>query len=414
MSGMEYTPRTAFGRPVSAVPEPVPAPPRGLALDKWELLDTLTEAKAAFGLTHRDLNVLRALIGFHAGRELSADAAAPVVFASNRALCERLNGMPCSTMRRHLARLVEAGIVSRRDSPNGKRYARRAGGIVIRAFGFDLTPMLALAPRIAEAAHQSRQAAEALACLRETVSLMRRDLEALATGLRGDQRGRAEELLDEVRKLLRRRPDAEALGAAREAMAELLGRGEGRAETACQTEEMSTNARRIEQHYQRSKKETSDEKGRAPRHPARPEGQGREALGESRPVGPERPRRDDGNVGRQRPGQAEPTLTDLAALCTEAQSFYPEGTRSWPDVTRTAEAVAPMIGIQRDVLEDARAAMGRRSAEASVLCILQRHASIRNPGGYLRRLVSQARAGEYALADLLRATRRAVAEPIVS
>jgi replication initiation protein RepC len=412
---MEYTPRTAFGRPASAVQTTqVAAPPRGLALDKWELLDTLTEARAAFGLTHRDLNVLRALIGFHAGREISADGTAPVVFASNRALCERLNGMPCSTMRRHLARLVEAGIVSRRDSPNGKRYARRAGGIVIRAFGFDLTPMLVLAPRIAEAAHRAREAAEALACLRETVSLMRRDLEALATGLRGADRERAELMLDEVRKLLRRRPDAEALGAAREAMADLLPCGDPGEETPASTEEMSTSARRIEQHHQRSRKETSDEKRRTHRRPVPRSAQRGERSAVKGAVRADPEPCAGVTVGRQRPGQAEPKLSDLSALCTEARSFYPDGTRSWPDVSRTAEALAPMIGIQRDVLDEARAVMGRRHAEASVLCILQRHASIRNPGGYLRRLVSQARAGEYALSDLLRTTRRAVPEPIVS
>lgn len=384
MSGMEYTPRTAFGRPVSAVPvDPLPPAPRGLALDKWEVLDTLTEARAAFGLTHRDLTVLRALIGFHAGREISADHGAPVVFASNRALCERLNGMPCSTMRRHLARLVEAGIVSRRDSPNGKRYARRGpGGVVVRAFGFDLSPMLSLAPRIAEAAHEARAEASALACLRETVSLMRRDLEAMAQWLRGDAREAAVTLLDEVRKLLRRRPRTEPLEAARMAMAEILGAGEEAVQEPAPTRKMSTTTRRIEQHYQKSNKDTSDKERRAPNNRAA------------------------GKAVTQRTTDTEPRLAQVSDLCTEVRSFYPDGTRTWPDVSRTAEAVAPMIGIQRDVLDDARSVMGARTAEVSVLCILQRHAGIRNPGGYLRRLVAQARAGEFSVSSLLKTTAR--------
>lgn len=44
-----------------------------------------------------------------------------IVFPSNKAICARLNGTPCSKMRRHLSRLVEAGLLMRRDSPNGKR-----------------------------------------------------------------------------------------------------------------------------------------------------------------------------------------------------------------------------------------------------------------------------------------------------
>ncbi len=52
-------------------------------------------------------------------------------------------GMPASTLRRHLAVLVDAGLIVRRDSPNGKRYARknRAGAIEL-AFGFDLSPLV--------------------------------------------------------------------------------------------------------------------------------------------------------------------------------------------------------------------------------------------------------------------------------
>ncbi|MBY0138398.1 hypothetical protein E2977_03995 (plasmid) [Paracoccus yeei] len=32
--------------------------------------------------------------------------------------------MRCSTMLRYLSRLVEAGLIARRNSPNGKRYDR--------------------------------------------------------------------------------------------------------------------------------------------------------------------------------------------------------------------------------------------------------------------------------------------------
>src|SRR5215204_7344184 len=51
----------------------------------------------------------------------------------------RAHGPAAATLRRALAQLVETGIVIRRDSPNGKRYARRGqGGQVEQAFGFDL------------------------------------------------------------------------------------------------------------------------------------------------------------------------------------------------------------------------------------------------------------------------------------
>ena len=62
-----------------------------------------------------------------------------VVFPSNRQLSLRAHGMAPATLRRHLAVLVDAGLIVRRDSPNGKRYARKDGaGGLTKAFGFDI------------------------------------------------------------------------------------------------------------------------------------------------------------------------------------------------------------------------------------------------------------------------------------
>ena len=66
-----------------------------------------------------------------------------------RTACCRLcaNGMPEATLRRHLAALVAAGILLRRDSPNGKRYVRE-GGEGRETYGFDLSLLIARGWRI--------------------------------------------------------------------------------------------------------------------------------------------------------------------------------------------------------------------------------------------------------------------------
>ena len=127
---MEYTPLSPFMRPISyahlrVIEKPKASLP-GKPINKWELLRELSKAQAAFGITERDLTVLQGLFSFFPDDALGGNAEM-VVFPSNKAICERLNGMPCSTMRRHLARLVEAGLLQRRDSPNGKRYVRKHG-----------------------------------------------------------------------------------------------------------------------------------------------------------------------------------------------------------------------------------------------------------------------------------------------
>ena len=74
----------------------------------------------------------------------------------------RAHGPAPATLRRALAQLVEAGIVIRRDSPNGKRYARRGeGGQVEQAFGFDLSPLVARAAEFERLADAVRAEARA-------------------------------------------------------------------------------------------------------------------------------------------------------------------------------------------------------------------------------------------------------------
>ena len=64
------------------------------------------------------------------------------IFASNEALCDRAGGIDDRTLRRCISRLEKAGWVIRRDSANGKRFARRAKGKLVAAFGIDISPLL--------------------------------------------------------------------------------------------------------------------------------------------------------------------------------------------------------------------------------------------------------------------------------
>ena len=190
---MGYHPVTPFGRTVDAVliqrqnqlqaaSERMPAASSQLEpakpVSKWNVLRDLAVARHHFGLSDRDLSVLQALLSFWSGTELPADRAL-VIHPSNQTICDRLNGMANSTMRRYLARLVDAGLLLRRDSPNGKRYARRYGGEKV-AYGFDLSPLRQRAREIEMAAEDVRAEEFRLKRLRETVSLMRRDLAGLA------------------------------------------------------------------------------------------------------------------------------------------------------------------------------------------------------------------------------------------
>ena len=261
---MEYTPISPFMRPIShahlrVVERPEASVP-GKPINKWELLRELSKAQAAFGVTERDLTVMQGLLSFFPEDALGGNAEM-VVFPSNKAICERLNGMPCSTMRRHLARLVEAGLLMRRDSPNGKRYVRKHGEERV-AFGFDLSPLYCRTEEITRAAEAVREAEDRVRRLREVVSLMRRDLAALAEF--GEELQPGLGLWDQFRdkavltaRALRRKLTLEELSIYRADLEALLDHARNVIDGP-ETEEMNTNDDRFERHYHNSNTDPID------------------------------------------------------------------------------------------------------------------------------------------------------------
>src|SRR6202166_371551 len=117
------------------------ARPAEKAVHKWQVFRAICTAKARIGVSERALAVLDALLSFHPETALSGDGL--IVFPSNQQLALRAHGMAPATLRRHLAALIDCGLIIRRDSPNGKRYARKGkGGEIALAFGFDLAPLV--------------------------------------------------------------------------------------------------------------------------------------------------------------------------------------------------------------------------------------------------------------------------------
>ena len=161
---MQHISLTSFGRlPVTPallqalqLANKTPALPK---IDKWALFYDLRTARSQFGQTDRSLAVLFALLRFLPDRTLQ-DGKPLVVFPSNASLSDRACGTAESTLRRHLATLVQAGLISRQDSPNGKSFARQ-GADGPQAFGFDLRPLLLQAADITRFAAKVSEAASA-------------------------------------------------------------------------------------------------------------------------------------------------------------------------------------------------------------------------------------------------------------
>ena len=159
------------------------ARPPDKAVHKWQVFRAICTAKARIGVSERALAVLDALLSFHPETTLSGEGL--IVFPSNQQLALRAHGMAPATLRRHLAALVDCGLVIRRDSPNGKRFARKGrGGTVEMAFGFELSPLVARAEEFEAWAEDVQAEERALRLVRERITLCRRDIaKMIATGI---------------------------------------------------------------------------------------------------------------------------------------------------------------------------------------------------------------------------------------
>lgn len=355
-------------------------PPSVAHIDKWALFRDLCASRQAFDVTDRDLTVLNALLSFHKAKSLS-DNDNLVVYPSNRALGERAHGMAESTLRRHLGALSAAGLIQRHDSPNGKRYAARdRSGDVVRAFGFDLRPLLVRARQITHAAAEAHAAAERLRRLREEVSLIKRDalklcVYAQENRLSGDW-NEVEARLLVLHKAMRRKLSAQDLFELLEMAKEVLRH----VHSMLKTDEMDGNDSQNERHYQNSNPDSSElepclEKARGGRT-TRPEPEAREQTVQSRPP-------------------ALPLGLVLKA-CPDLLLYAPDKITHWHQLIAVAGHVRGMMGISVDAWQQAQREMGPEVAAITVAAILQRVSEISAPGGYLRALSRKAADGTFS------------------
>ncbi len=266
-----HQPTTPFGRrslTLAHVAAQVVASrrPQDKVVHKWKVFRDICLARPRLGVSERVLSVLNALLSFYPETTLSGDDL--IVFPSNEQLSLRAHGMPASTLRRHLADLVDAGLVLRRDSPNGKRYARKGrGGELQFAFGFDLSPLVARAEEFESLAAEIEAEARAVKLTRERITLCRRDIaKMIATGIEEGvptrREGQGPASWPDVHAAFRaaveglpRAATRQQLEEAAETLSQLADDIRILLETQAETTNLSANESQIERHIQNSNPE---------------------------------------------------------------------------------------------------------------------------------------------------------------
>lgn len=379
-----------------------------LKRNKWKLFRAICEARVVLGLSDRSLSVLDALLSFYPADEICEDNGL-VVFPSNAQLSIRARGMTAATLRRHLAALVEAGLIQRRDSPNGKRYARRtASGNIDEAYGFSLSPLLARAEEIEGVSARLQAERALLHTMKERLTICRRDIAKLIQAAMNDGvPGDWESLLSIYGLLVDRLPRTATLILLQpilDGLVELRAEILKQLESFTKAQNMDAIESQNERHIQDSKPQSLIESEARSEtinsHPIRDE---HFATEQSLP----KTHLKGSDEDREMRYRTTPPLSLVTRACPEVTAYGPGGTiRTWVDLVTAASVLRSMLRISQPAFNHTCRVMGAENAATVLSCIYERGGAISSPGAYLSGLTRKAERGEFTPTPMLNALLR--------
>ena len=369
-----------------------------------QLLAALKAAASRLGIASRLVHAVDWLFCFTQPQDWQKDSR-PIVWpsASMQAIALGLSPTQVKEINR---RLIELGLVTMKDSPNGKRYGKRdPKGRIIEAYGFDLAPIAARYAEFQRVAVEGRAERRAMSRLRRRATIARKaitqiletaqeygfegeewqvfanETEALALALKAVER--VDEMEMGVRSLERRQQ------AARERLELLLG--------TVETAPMGTENRPHQYNYKPSPNPEEDTVTAANKcNRAGRSGVSRSSV----PVQPARAEK--GMVHGIRPDE-------LVRLTPKLKPYLRRPDTTWPDIIDAADWLRHDLGVSKSLWGNACLAMGRELAAMALAIVSTKEAEHfrTSPGGYFHGMVAKAIAGELHLDGTVWALRQA-------
>jgi replication initiation protein RepC len=388
------------------------------AVPKTRAFVALKRVGAHIGLKAGDLLLLDTLGAFTQAQDWE-EGRRPIVWASNAYLMAQ-TGFSLSALKRHARRLAEAGVISFKDSPNGKRWGHRnEAGHIIEAYGFDLSPLAARAEEF-EQLHIGIQAERALCQrLKRQITVSRRMIRArIEAAVSGALKGPWTQLTtlfeDLLAKLPRRHTASETLERLMDWFRELQERVEATYLKAVRADEVVENTPETIQQASDKTQEMNPREAISGPHiliTTKPDpvfsnsSEKEEAAGVAPNTQPEervdRELEDWVADVRKKPGAALDLPTVMQA-CPEFASWARNVggyLKDWSDLHRVAGQLRPMIGVSEHAWNLAQDRLGPQIATAALVLTFDKHAKgeVASPGGYLRGMIEKAGAGELHL-----------------
>jgi replication initiation protein RepC len=391
--GLLKADRTAEG--FSGLPEGVHSP--------GQLLAALKAAAPRLGIAPRLIHAIDWLFCFTQPQDWERGGR-PVVWPSAQMQQQSL-GLSLSQVKEINRRLIELGLITMKDSPNGKRYGERdPNGRIVEAYGFDLSPVAMRHAEFVRLAKEGRAERRVLGRLRRRTTIARKAIvqiieTAQEYGFDGEEwqtLGRETRALVHALRLVER-PDEMEIGvaslerrqiAARERLENLLG--------MIDSAPKEPENRPHQHNYKPTPNPDQDTVITA-----------EDCSGEGERAGAQSPAQEQ----RQRPGKAMVhgiRPDELPRLTPKLKPYLQRSDPAWPDIIDAADWLRHDLGVSKSLWGDACLAMGRELAAVALAIVSTKEVAHfqTSPGGYFHGMVTKAKAGELHLERTVWALRR--------
>jgi replication initiation protein RepC len=380
-----------------------------------QLLAAFKSAAPRLGISPRLVHAVDYLFKFTFPQDWD-ETSRPIVWPS--ALEQQLDlGLSPSQVKETNRRLAELGLVTMKDSPNGKRYGRRfpndQTGRIVEAYGFDLSLFAARHAEFVRLAQEEKAERRALGRLKRRRTIAHKGIiQILETaeeyGFDGDE---WPTLSRETRDIVRALKNVERLDEMEAGVASLERRWHAARERinqllqAVNTGPMGPENRPYYYNYNPTKNLQEDTVIAAKGCSGVPEPPSLHppASGDSEKPGqgrPSSPRTDRGMVHGI-------SASEVVQLAPRLKGFLRHPNPTWPEIVDAADWIRTELGISKPAWNQACLAMGRDLAAIAIAIISAKEpGEIRNPGGYLRGMLAKHIAGELHLERTIWALRR--------
>jgi replication initiation protein RepC len=385
--------------------------PDGVTLP-GQLLAAFKGAAPRLGLPPRLVHAIDWLFRFTMAQDWGRGGR-PIVWPSASLQQEALGLSPTQAKAINRA-LIEAGLITMKDSPNGKRYGKRdAKGNITEAYGFDLSPIAARHAEFLRLAAEARAERIEMGRLRRRATIARNGIaQVLETaaeyGFAGEEwlnlRRETRDLSQALRKV--DRPEEMTLGveslerrqrSARERLESLLSKVESDTRESVNSDPLGSE-NRPHQYTYKPNLDPEQDTVIAHEESSRP-------GGEAVAVGATAARREPPETGRV----LKLAPDELVKLAPRLKSWLRRPDPAWPDVVEAAAFLRSDLGVSKSLWGEACLAMGREQAAIAIAIVSTKDpAHFRtSAGGYFHGMVTKAKAGHLNLDRTLWGMRKA-------